>query len=99
MNKINWKVRFSRENSVFIIRFILSLLVPILVYMGLQVTDLTSWGKLGDVLFSAISNPYIVGMTIVNAINLIPDPTTKGTSDSELVLNRTSLNKDVEGSL
>ncbi|MHC5249804.1 phage holin [Enterococcus sp. LJL90] len=82
MKKINWKVRFNKHNLTFVIRFIGALLVPILVYMGLEVTDLTSWSALGDVFVSAISNPYLVGLTVLNAINLIPDPTTKGVGDS-----------------
>lgn len=86
MKNLNLKVRFNKENLTFIIRFIAGLLIPILVYMGLEVTDLTSWQALGDVLLGAISNPYVVGLTILNAINLIPDPTTKGVKDSALVM-------------
>lgn len=84
--KINWRVRFNRNNAAFIIRFIGALLVPILVYLGLELTDITSWSKLLEVLLQAISNPYVVGMTVINAINLIPDPTTTGLSDSEKAL-------------
>lgn len=98
---INWKVRFSKDNMTFVIRFIGALLVPILVYMGLEVTDLTSWEALGKVLLSAISNPYVVGMTVINAINLLPDPTTAGISDSEQALTYTEPRKDggVNGSI
>ena len=38
---INWKVRF--KNPVFIAQLILSILTPILTYMGITVQDLTSW--------------------------------------------------------
>lgn len=87
--KINWQVRFNRSNITFIVRFVGALLVPILVYLGLELTDITSWPKLFEVLLNAISNPYVVGMTILNAINLIPDPTTTGISDSEKALTYT----------
>ena len=29
-----------------------------------------------------VNNPYLVGLTIVNILNIIPDPTTKGFGDS-----------------
>ena len=89
MKNINWKVRFSKDNLTFVMRFIGALLIPVLIYMGLEVQDLTSWAKLGDVLVDAVSNPYVVGLTIVNAINLIPDPTTAGIMDSENALEYT----------
>ena len=85
--KINWKVRFSKHNLTFIIRFIGALLIPVLGYLGIKYEDINSWEKLLDVLIGFISNPYLIGLTIVNAINLIPDPTTKGLSDSERALN------------
>ncbi|EAG8700710.1 holin [Listeria monocytogenes] len=86
--KINWKVRFNKKNLTFIARFLAALIVPILAYMGLEVTDFTSWDSVGDLLISFITNPYLIGLTVFNAINLIPDPTTSGLSDSELVKNK-----------
>lgn len=85
--KINWKVRFSKHNLTFIIRFIGALLVPVLAYLGINFEDLNSWERLGNMLLNFISNPFLIGLTIVNAINLIPDPTTKGISDSERALS------------
>ncbi|QBK26760.1 phage holin [Ureibacillus thermophilus] len=84
--KINWKVRFSKHNLTFIIRFIGALLIPALGYLGIKYEDINSWEKLLDVLIGFISNPYLIGLTIVNAINLIPDPTTRGLSDSKRAL-------------
>ncbi|MFC5541579.1 phage holin [Ureibacillus suwonensis] len=84
--KINWKVRFSKDNLTFIIRFIGALLIPVLGYLGIKYEDINSWEKLLDVLIGFISNPYLIGLTIVNAINLIPDPTTRGLSDSKRAL-------------
>lgn len=89
MKNINWKVRFNKDNITFIIRFVAALLIPVLAYLGLEVTDLTSWKLIGDVLLQFISNPFLLGLTVINALNMIPDPTTKGITDSEKALNYT----------
>lgn len=94
MKKINLGVRFSKDNLSFIVRFVGALLVPILIYMGLEVKDLTSWPALWTVFAQAVSNPYIVGLTVINAINLIPDPTTKGLGDSNQALEYTKPKED-----
>lgn len=93
MKSINWKVRFNKENVTFIIRFVAALLIPVLAYLGLEVTDLTSWKLIGDVLLQFISNPFLLGLTVINALNMIPDPTTKGITDSEKALNYTEPKK------
>nr|DAF46594.1 MAG TPA: holin [Siphoviridae sp. ctqwY3] len=85
MNKINWKIRF--KNPVFIAQIIMAILLPILAYFGMNAEDLTSWGKLGNILLSAISNPYVVGLVIVSLWNAINDPTTTGITDSTNALN------------
>lgn len=84
--KINWKIRFT--NPVFLAQLFLAVLMPILAYMGITLQDLTTWALVGDVLMEAIRNPYILGVIVVNVFNTLNDPTTKGVSDSELVLNR-----------
>lgn len=93
MKSINWKVRFSKDNLTFIIRFVAALIIPVLAYLGLEVTDLTSWKLIGDVLLQFISNPFLLGLTVINALNMIPDPTTKGITDSEKALNYTEPKK------
>ena len=85
--KINWEVRI--KNPYFWIQIGIAILMPILAYMGLSVEDLTSWGKLGEILLSAISNPYVIGLVAVSVFNAIQDPTTKGLSDSENALTYT----------
>ena len=89
--KINWLVRF--KNPVFIAQLVLSIIVPILTYMGLELKDLTSWEVLGDVLFQALSNPYVLGLIAVSVFNAVNDPTTKGISDSEKALTYQEPNK------
>ncbi len=84
--KINWKVRF--KNPLFIAQLGMSILVPILAYAGLTVQDLTTWKALGDLLLSAFSNPYVLGLVSISVYNAVLDPTTKGLNDSLNVLNR-----------
>lgn len=95
--QINWKVRFSKKNMTFILRFVAALIVPILAYMGYRFEDLTTWGMVGEVSLQFISNPFLVGLTIINAINLVPDPTTAGIQDSEQALKYDYPKKDVDG--
>lgn len=89
MKKINWKLRFS--NPMFIGQLVLSIVLPILSYVGLTVQDLTTWTKLFEVIVQAISNPYCLLLVVVSVYNTIVDPTTKGLSDSEHALNKTEL--------
>lgn len=82
--KINWKVRF--KNPVFIAQIILAILTPILTYAGLTVQDLTTWGALGDLLISAMLNPYVLGLVVISLWNAVTDPTTAGIGDSDQAL-------------
>ena len=80
MMKINFKVRF--KNPVFIIQLIMAIFTPILAYAGLTVQDLTTWKAIGDLIVSAFSNPYVIGLVCISVWNAINDPTTKGICDS-----------------
>lgn len=77
---MNFKVRF--KNPVFIVQLILSILTPVLAYAGLTFQDLTSWQTLGNILFEAIRNPYVLGLVVVSIWNALNDPTTAGITDS-----------------
>ena len=88
--KINWKVRF--RNPYFWVQIGVTILTTIFAYLGLSVEDLTTWGKVGQVLLEAVSNPYILGVVVVSVFNAIQDPTTKGLSDSEKALTYTEPN-------
>ncbi|MCI6401065.1 MAG: phage holin [Candidatus Fimivicinus sp.] len=59
---------------------------PILVGLGVQWQDMTTWAALWDALRNAVSNPVIVVSVIGSAWACITDPTTKGTADSKLVM-------------
>ena len=80
---INWKVRFNRKNILFLSQVLLSVLVPILTYFGMQLSDFTSWHIVRDTLLQAVSNPYVIIMSLVSLFNAITDPTTQGISDSQ----------------
>ena len=82
--KINLKVRF--KNPVFIAQLVLAVLTPIIGYLGLTVEDLSTWGKLGEILFEAVRNPYVLALVLVSVWNAVNDPTTTGLSDSERAL-------------
>lgn len=81
---INIKVRF--RNPVFIAQLILAVLTPILAYAGLTMQDLTTWKALGDLLLSAVKNPYVLSLVVVSVFNAVTDPTTAGVKDSERAL-------------
>lgn len=89
MNKINWKIRFNRKNIMFISQVVISVVIPILTYFGLQASDLTTWSKVWETFVQAVSNPYVVIMALVSLFNAITDPTTKGVSDSDIALTYT----------
>ena len=83
--KINWSIRFNAKNKAFLYRVALAIALPILTYFGISL-----FGKF-------VSNPYLVGLTIVNILNIIPDPTTKGLGDSEQALSYHEPRNDKEG--
>lgn len=87
--KINWKIRF--KNPVFWVQAGMALLLPILAYFGMTADELTSWDILWKTLLKAVSNPYVLGLSLVSIWNAINDPTTKGLSDSERAMSYTSL--------
>ena len=86
---LNWKVRFNKKNILFIAQVIISVIIPVLAYFGLQASDLTTWSKVWETFVQAISNPYVVVMAIVSLFNAVTDPTTKGISDSTSALSYT----------
>lgn len=81
---INWKIRF--KNPVFWANIVLSIISPILLYMGLTVQDLTSWAVVGTVFLTAINNPYVLGVVVVSVYLTLVDPTTTGITDSAKAL-------------
>ena len=93
---INWKVRFNFKNKTFLLRVAFALALPILAYFNLKLEDLVSWGVILDLLGKFFANPYLIGLTIVNILNIIPDPTTSGISDSKRALDYQEPSEDQE---
>ena len=89
MKNINWKIRF--QNPMFIAQIIMSILVPLLSYVGLTVEDLTTWSKLFQLLAQAIMNPYCLALIAISVYNTVIDPTTKGIKDSQRVIDKEKL--------
>lgn len=92
MKKINWKVRV--KNPHFWIQILAAIIVTIIGYKGISGSEITTWGKLFDLIKMAVSNPYCLMLVAVAVWNAINDPTTKGLSDSERALTYTEPKED-----
>ena len=77
---MNLKVRF--RNPIFLAQLFLSVLMPVLTYSDLTVQDITTWQTLGNLLYNALGNPYVLGLIAVSVWNALTDPTTAGLGDS-----------------
>ena len=84
LKNINWKVRL--KNPTFWVQIVIAIISPILVGLGVQWQDMTTWAALWDAFVNAVSNPVIVVSVIGSVWARITDPTTKGTADSKLAL-------------
>lgn len=92
MGKINWKVRF--KNPLFWIQAVGALLTPVLVGLGLQWEDMTSWAALWEALRKAVLNPVIVVSAVYSLWACVTDPTTAGMGDSSQALSYTEPKKE-----
>lgn len=81
---INWKVRV--KNPTWCAQVVCAIVLPLVVGTGAQWSDMTSWQTLGSTLLAAIMNPVVVVAMLVQLWTAVTDPTTAGTSDSELAL-------------
>lgn len=86
--RINWKVR--AKNPVFWVNIALSIVTPILAYLGISWESITTWYALYDIFVQAVSNPVIIVAVIISVYNALIDPTTKGLSDSEQAMTYTT---------
>ena len=84
MKQINWKVRLS--NPIFYFQLGLSILTPIMLYFGVNASDITTWNKLFEILYGAVSNPFVLMSVVISVYNSVIDPTTKGFGDSKNAL-------------
>ena len=90
--KINWKVRM--KNPVFWAQLATAIVLPILAYLGLQWSDMTSWAALGEILIQAVKNPVILVSVVVSVWGIVNDPTTAGLSDSKKAMGYQSPKKE-----
>ena len=90
--KINWKVRL--KNPVFWAQLATAIVLPILPYLGLQWSDMTSWAALGGILVQAVKNPVILVSVVVSVWGIVNDPTTAGLSDSKKAMGYQSPKKE-----
>ena len=68
MGKINWTIR--KQNPMFYIQIILSVFVPVLSYLGINWSDVTTWDTFFQVILSAVSNPYCLSIIAVSYTHL-----------------------------
>lgn len=78
---INWKVRLM--NPVWWIHAIEAVLLPLIVGVGLEWSDMTTWATLGNTIVLALGNPVVVATMLLSLWNTVLDPTTKGIGDGE----------------
>lgn len=90
--KINWKVRL--KNPVFWAQLATAIVLPILAYLGLQWSDMTSWAALAGILVQAVKNPVILVSVVVSVWGIVNDPTTAGLSDSKKAMGYQSPKKE-----
>ena len=87
---INWKVRMQSPSWWLGMAGIVA--SPVLAYLGLAYSDLTTWSSVGNVFVQFVGNPYLIGTVIVavlGAIGVTADPTTKGLGDSARAMTYT----------
>lgn len=95
---INWKVRFS--NPTFWVGLIGAIGAPILAYLGIAASDLTTWESVGDAFIATVTNPYLfalVTLSVLSFLGVVVDPTTKGIADSARALSYDEPHDDTAG--
>lgn len=74
--KIDWHARV--RNPLFWAQIAAAIASPILVGLGMQWQDMTTWGTLAQAFFNAICNPVIVVSILVSVWTAIMNPATPG---------------------
>ena len=85
---INWKVRIN--NPTFWLGLIGAIGAPILAYLGITASDLTTWGSMGEAIIATFMNPYLFALVVLSVLSflgVVVDPTTKGLSDSKQAMH------------
>ena len=91
---MNLKIRL--KDPLFILQMVGLVIGVITQAIAVNVNEITTWGKLGEVLLNILSNPYVLGTVIFNLVvgfvNLFRDPTTSGLNDSARAQEYESVN-------
>jgi phi LC3 family holin len=87
--KINWKIR--RKNPVFLAQLACAVVLPLIVGMGAEWSQMTTWAALGSTIAAALGNPVVVVSMLTSVWACVTDPTTSGVSDSKSALERAEL--------
>lgn len=77
---INWKVRV--KNPIWWAQVALAVIMPLIIGMGYEWQDMTSWTVLGETMWAAVQNPVVFAAMLASAWSAVTDPTTKGPGDS-----------------
>lgn len=77
---INWTVRVN--NPMWWAQVVCAIVLPLIIGVGAEWTDMTSWGTLASTLLQAIQNPVVVVSMLASLWTAVTDPTTKGVGDS-----------------
>ena len=85
LKNISWKVRL--HNPLWWGEVVSALLLPTLVGLGLNLSDINSWALLWDIILELVSSPALIASTLISVFNAITDPTTKGVQDSVLAMD------------
>lgn len=97
MNKIVAKLK-DRLNLTVLVQAILAIVTPVGVYYGITVGDLTTWGKLGEVIVDALSNPAVVISIVISLWQTFNNPTESkfAIKEKEVELEEDLFNEEVE---
>lgn len=94
--RINWKVR--AKNPIFWVQIVLAIVMPLIVGMGYEWSQMTTWQTLGNTILAALQNPVIFVTMLVSVWNAVNDPTTSGVTDSIQAMTYDVPKRDEEAS-
>ena len=83
--KINFKVR--SKNPACIVLVVLSCILPVLAYGGVELSSLTTWKAVGDAFMATLNNPYALLTILLSVTGATIDPTSSGLTDSARALD------------
>ena len=92
---INWQVRL--RNPLWWAQVVVAVVMPLIIGMGYEWQDMTSWATLGSTLWAALGNPVVVVTMLTSLWAVVMDPTTKGYGDSEQAMTYERPKDDASG--